>query len=235
LAERRFKDLRQELLRAGVAPRSARRAALEIESHFQQLTDEEIGRGASENDARIEAHRRLGANQELVLRYAARPELRAWSRRWPSLCFMIVPLLTYLAVAFATLVGMVSIVHRMGSYLHRIQVAPDVTREIDLAVRVVLLWCLPLCVAAAFTLLAGRRRVALRWPVMGIILVSALASLCTLVVTVKGGAELGEIRAGIGISPESLSEQSMHAALLVALSLVPLWTLRRAQRDRGLN
>jgi hypothetical protein len=90
LAEPRFQDLREGSLRAGVAPRHARRAVLEIEGHYRQLLDEETGRGVGERDARIEAQRRLGTNQELIQRYAAQRELRAWARRWPALCFTIV-------------------------------------------------------------------------------------------------------------------------------------------------
>jgi hypothetical protein len=73
VAEPRFRELWEELLRAGVAPRHARR--------------------------------RLGTNQELVRRYASRPELLAWSRRWPSFCFAIMPLLTYLVIGFSTLMA----------------------------------------------------------------------------------------------------------------------------------
>jgi hypothetical protein len=212
---------------------------LETECHFQQLLDEETGRGLGEREARNEAHRRLGGNEELVRRYAARPELRAWSRRWPSLCFTIVPMFMYLAVGFATLMAILSIAKLMGAYLHRLHVAPDITYDIDLAANVVLLWCLPLCVAAAYSLLAVRRRLALHWPVVGIVLISALASLVNVTVSITGGAEPGTVGAGIGISAQSLPQQSVHAALLVALSLTALWTVRRERRrhklDRNLN
>ena len=235
MAEARFQQLRQRLLHAGVAPRRARRAVEEIESHFQQLIDEDTARGASENAARSEAHRRLGTNQELLRCYAERPELRAWSRRWPSICFTIVPLFTYLAIGFGTLLGVASVAELMGPSLHRVRIASDVTLQIDLIAQVVLLWCLPLCVTAVFGLLAGRRRVALGWSLACIVLVSVLASLCNVVVKFAGGPRPGEVGAGIGFSPESLPGQSMHAAVLAALSLGLLWTLRRARRERDLN
>jgi hypothetical protein len=229
MADSRFEQLRQELLRAGVAPRNARRAALEIESHFQQLIDAECSAGAGEHDARLEAHRRLGTNLELLRHYAARPELCTWSRRWPSICFTIVPLIAYLAIALATLLGLWSIGDHMAPSLRRIHVAPGLTDGVDLAARAVLLWCLPLGVSAAFTLLAGRRGVALRWPFLAIVSISALASLSNVVVRVTGGAEVGNVGAGIAIPTEYSSSQSMHAGLLIALSLVPLWILHRAQ------
>jgi hypothetical protein len=128
------------------------------------------------------------------------------------------------------------IAHESRPRLSRIHVAPAVTRDVDLAARVVLLWCLPLCVAAAFTLLGSRRHTALRWPLMNIVLISTLASFSNVIVTITGGPDLGEVGAGIGASTASLSEQSMHAVILVAVSLLPLWwTLRRARRNRGLT
>jgi len=128
-----------------------------------------------------------------------------------------------------------SIAHRMDPYLHRIHVSPDVTHDIDLAARIVLLWCLPLCVAAAFTRLAARRGIALRWPLVCIVSLSTFASLSNVIVTVTGGPDPGEIGAGIGISTASLSGQSLHAAVLIALSSVPLWMLKRAQRNYHLG
>jgi len=236
MVDQRFNELREELLRVGVAARNVRRAVLEIQSHFQQLTDEERGRGASDHDARIEAHRRLGTNLVLVQRYAARPELLAWSHRWPSIWFLLLPLITYLAVSAATLMAVMAVAHQMMPYLHRIHIAPPVTYGIDLAARILLLWLFPSFVATAFAVLAYRRRVALRWPLIGIGLTSALASLINVAVRFTGGQTPGAVGAGIGLSPETLPGQVMHAAILASLALVPLWlAMRRAQRGYNVN
>ena len=92
MVDQRFSELRDELLRAGVAPPKIRRAVLEIESHFQQLVDEEVARGTSDHYARSEAHRLIGSNQTLVQHYATQPEFLAWSRRWPGIWFTLVAL-----------------------------------------------------------------------------------------------------------------------------------------------
>jgi hypothetical protein len=236
MVDQRFNELRDELLRVGVAARNVRRAVLEIQSHFQQLIDEECGRGVSDHDARIEAHRRLGTNQVLVLRYAARPELRAWSRRWPSIWFLLLPLITYLAVSAATLMAVLAVAHGIAPYLHQIHIAPQVTHGIDLAARIVLLWLFPLFVATAFAVLAYRRRISLGWPLIGIVSISALASLINVVVRFTGGPTPGAVGAGIGLSPETLPGQVTHAAILASLALVPLWlVMRRAHRGYNVN
>jgi hypothetical protein len=232
MGERRFEELREALLQAGVADQNVRRAVSEIESHFRQLVDEEVRRGAAPRDAGIEAHRLLGTNQVLIQRYAARPELLVWSRRWPGIWFTILPVITYLAVSAATLIGVLAVSHQMTTYLHKIHLAPEVTHRIDLAARIVFLWLFPLFVAGAFAVLAYRRRVALRWPLIGIASISALAALINVGVTFTGGPTPGEIGAGIGLSLKSLPSQVTRAAILASIALVPLWlALRRAQRE----
>jgi hypothetical protein len=236
MGEQRFAELREALLRAGVAARHVRRAVLEIESHFQQLVDAERGRGSTDAEAPIEAHRRLGTNQVLIQRYAARPELRAWSHRWPAIWFVLLPLITYLAIAGATLLSIVGIARAIAPYLHQVHVSPQVTYGVDLAARIVLLWVFPWCVAAAFAVLAYRRRVALRWPLIGIIVISALASLINVVVMFRGGPNPGEVGAGIGFSTKSLPEHLTRAAILALPALLPLWLgMRRLQRNYTVN
>jgi hypothetical protein len=236
MVDQRFNELRESLLRAGMAPRNVRRAVLEIESHFQRLIDDERGRGTNDHDARIEAHRRIGTNQVLVQSYAAEPELRAWSRRWPALWFMFLPLVMYLAISGAALMAVLVTAHQIAPLLHHVHIAPKVTHGIDLAARIVLLWLFPWFVASAFAVLAYRRRVALRWPLMGIVAISALASLLNVAVIFTGGPSPGEVGAGIGISTKSLPEQMARAAILALPALLPLWlAMRRVPRDYNLN
>jgi hypothetical protein len=236
MADPRFDELREALLEAGVAERKVRRAVMEIESHFQQLIEEECERGTSANDARIKAHVLLGTNEVLVLRYAARPELCTWARRWPAVWFMLLPLIAYIGICAATLLAVLVIANHMEPYLHHVHVAPKVTNAVDLAARIVLLGLFPLFVAAAFAVLAYRRRVSFRWPFSGIALISTLASLVNVGVRFTGGPSPGEVGAGIGLSPESLPGQLTRAVVLASLAMVPLWlAMRRQQRDAHMN
>jgi hypothetical protein len=236
MVEQRFNELREALFRSGVASHNVRRAVLEIESHFQQLKDEERRRGAGDADAGIEAHRRLGTNQVLVQHYAERPELLAWSKRWPAMWFVLLPLITYVLVSAATFATLLVVSHQLEPYLHAIRVAPHVTHGIELAASLVLLWVFPLLVATAYAVPAYRRRAAIRWPLAGIVLIGALTSLLNVDVTITGGHNLGEIGGGIGLSLASLPGQVMRAAVFTCLALVPLWLARhRAQRDCNVN
>ena len=236
MVDRRFSELREELLRAGVAPRKIRRAVLEIESHFQQLVDEEVARGSSDHYARSEAHRLLGSNQTLVQHYAARPEFRAWSRRWPAVWFTLVALAAYLALSISSLAILHTVVEHMSVYLSHVYIAPEVTYRIDLMARIVFLWLFSWFVAIAFAVLAYRRRVALHWPIAGIVALSILASLINVTVTLTGGPTPGEYGAGIGFSTRSLPGQMTRAVIIASLVSVPLWlATRRVQRNSRVN
>jgi hypothetical protein len=235
MVEKRFEELKGALLRTGVARRKVQRAVLEIESHFQRLLDEERHRGAADADARIAAHRRLGTNEMLLLHYAARPELHAWPRRWPAFWFAILPLITYLAVSAVTLAGVLMAADQMSPYLHKIRIAPQTTHGIDLTAHIMLLWIFPAAVIITFAVLSLRRRVALRWPIVGAVLISALASLINVSVRFTGGPTPGELGAGIGVSLESLPGQVTRAAILASLAVVPLWLARRRAHDYNVS
>jgi hypothetical protein len=236
MADSRFDRLREELLDAGVAGHKVRRAVMEIEGHYQQLIEDDCARGTSADDARLKANGLIGLNEMLVQRYAARPELCTWARRWPALSFLLLPLVAYVGVSAATLLSLLASAEHMSPYLHQVHVSPQVTSAVDLAARIVLLGVFPFFVAAAFALLAYRRRVSLRWPISGIVLISVLASLTNVVVRFTGGPTPGEIGAGIGLSSNSLTGQLTRAIVLIALTMIPLWlAIRRQQRNAHMS
>src|ERR1700719_2279026 len=230
MGEYRFTNLREALLRTGVAGRQLQRALVEIEAHFQQLLDEERGHGHNDQEARIAAHKRLGTNETLVLSYAAHPELRAWSRRWPVVWFMDLPLISYIVISAATLAGIAIIANQMPAYLRTVHLEPQTTELIDLTARILLLWIFPMSVFATVAVFAYRRRVALLWPLSGIAVTSFFASLLNVTLRFTGGATPGELGGGIGISPQTWPAQMMRAALLTALAVMPLWIAVRRTR-----
>src|ERR1700721_502393 len=223
MVDQRFGELREGLLRAGVATRKIRRAVVEIEGHFQLLLDDEVARGTPYHLARSEAHRLLGPNQTLLQHYAAQPEFRAWSRRWPAIWFTLVALAAYLALSISSLAILHTVVEHMRDYLRHVHVAPQVTYRIDLVARIVFLWLFPWFVAISFAVLAYRRRVPLHWPIVGIVVVSILASLINVTVIFTGGPTPGEYGAGIGFSTQSMPGQMTRAVIIASLVLCPLW------------
>jgi len=89
--QKRFVELRERLLRAGVAPRHVRRYLDELMDHVADLREEEVCAGKTAIDAEKAAVERLGPVDQLARAMTARPELRAWSARAPWAVFSVGP------------------------------------------------------------------------------------------------------------------------------------------------
>lgn len=232
MVERRFISLRERLLRAGIAPAHANRAAAELQSHFQQLVDAALASGASLDEAGVEAHALLGSDQDIVHRFVSQPELRSWVSGRAGLIFSLFPFLCFIAVSLLLLGVGWALSTPLGTYLHTVQLAPVVARRINMGAQLAFLWVAPVSISAAFAVLAYRRRVALRWPVAGVLALCAFVSLINFDLILRGGVDPGEARAGIGISMDALSGEAARAAAMAALVLGPLWlAVRRLRRQ----
>jgi hypothetical protein len=237
MANDRFDHLHEALLRAGVAPRHARRALTELEEHFRQLVDDGRSRGESVEQAESAAHRLLGADQSIIERFAAQPELRAWACRRPGLVFAAMPPLLFVAIIAATIVAVSAGADWAGGYLPDVQVAPELSRVAGVTARVLVLWCVPVLVSAFFARLAYRQRMALRWPCLAVALVSTLAGLGDFELVIAGPRLAGTIRAGLGWGLDTLLAQSVRALITSLVVLIPLVAAARAaartQRGEG--
>ena len=238
--EGRIASLREALLRIGLAPSRVQRALREIQAHARDLFDAAIARGASEAQARLEADERLGSNERLIAHYAALPELRAWSRRWPALWFTLMPLLSYLVLGATTMWVLVMAADGLSNTLHHVELAQATTRGIDLSAQVLFLGFYPWLVATGFGLLAYRRQVSRKWLVAAVCVVSVLASLINVSVVLTGSTSPaggpGEFGAGIGFSPESLLQPLLRALAVAGLALGAVWLVaRRAARGEDIQ
>lgn len=232
MVEQRFIILRERLLGAGIAAAHANRAAAELQSHFQQLEDAALARGVGRDEARIEAHALLGSDQDIVDRFVSRPELRSWASRRAGLLFTLVPLLCFIALPLLPALIAWAFSAPLTAYLHRIEVPPETSHRLDLGVQLAVLWIAPICISAAFALLAYRQRVALRWPVAGVLALCAFVSLINVEFVIRGGVDPGQAGVGIGLSMHSLPGQAARTAAMAALVLTPLWlALRRVKRQ----
>ena len=92
-------ELRERLLRAGVAPRHVRRYLRELSDHLADLTAEEERAGRSCADAEAAALARLGGMDELAKAMTEHREFHSWSVRAPWAMFGCAPLL-FLAGAY---------------------------------------------------------------------------------------------------------------------------------------
>lgn len=94
-----FNELRERLLRAGVAPRHVRRYLTELAEHLADLTAEEEHAGRSRADAESAAFVRLGGMDDLARAMIEQRQFQSWCARAPWATFGFAPLF-FLAVAY---------------------------------------------------------------------------------------------------------------------------------------
>ena len=82
-----FHELRERLLRAGIAPRHVRRYLTELSDHLADLRAEEERAGRSRADAESAALGRLGGMDTLAKAMIEQRQFRSWSVRAPWVVF----------------------------------------------------------------------------------------------------------------------------------------------------
>ena len=80
-------ELRERLLRGGVAPRHVRRYVRELREHLADLTAEERAAGRAPADAESAALARLGNIDDLAEAMIGQRQFRSWTNRAPWLTF----------------------------------------------------------------------------------------------------------------------------------------------------
>src|ERR1700692_1164160 len=87
-----FNELRERLLRAGVAPRHVRRYLTELADHLADLRAEEERAGRSRSGAEAAALVRLGGMDDLAKAMMEQRQYQSWCVRAPWATFGLAPL-----------------------------------------------------------------------------------------------------------------------------------------------
>jgi hypothetical protein len=232
--EHRFRSLEIAMIRRGVAPRHARRARIELACHHRELLMQAIARGEDPDQAEQVAHRALGSDALLMERYACQKELRSRAYRWRA-AYVLVPLLAFAALSAASMMSLLAVLAHWSGQLHRMSVSSSITHGVDRIAGFFFLWLIPLAAALGSGALANRQRIALRWPLAGILLLSVIVALMNVQLVVTGGPSPGYANAGIGFTPGALPRDLLRAAAMSALALAPVGWLRYRQSSRQLS
>jgi len=94
-----FSELRERLLRAGVAPRHVRRYLCELADHLADVAAEEERAGRGRAEAESAALLRLGAMDDLAKAMIEQRQFQSWTARAPWAAFGLAPLF-FLATAW---------------------------------------------------------------------------------------------------------------------------------------
>lgn len=175
-----FEDLRERLLRAGVAPRHVRRYLTELREHLEDLIAEEKRVGRDYEAAQRSALTRLGDAESLAKKMIERKEFRSWSHRVPWAVYCLSPLGALIVVNFLSLFLLVFLIEFYGSgSAHVPMMVPRWFSPIYTAITNVNLFLLPLLFGWAISFLAVRQRLKPLWPIVGLVVVAAFCGLQT--------------------------------------------------------
>ncbi|MGA8530670.1 MAG: permease prefix domain 1-containing protein [Acidobacteriaceae bacterium] len=220
---KQFHELRERLLRGGVAPRHVRRYLTELREHWADLTAEEMRAGRSPAEAETAALERLGRVEDLAQTMIARRELRSWTARAPWAVLGAGPVVAMVG-GWAVALG---ILWTGWTWFLQGRPTPFVPVHgfamVYFGVGRMLYYGAPLLAGWGIVLLAGRQRVRAAWPVMaGAILVALLGA--TGDVDVRPPAVPGQA-GDVGIRfyplPAQMGDAAVHAMVLLTLVVLP--------------
>src|SRR5450631_1323385 len=165
-----FHELRERLLRAGVAPRHVRRYLNELADHLADLRAEEERAGRSAADAESAALARLGSMDDLAKAMIEQRQFQAWSVRAPWAMFGLAPLL-FLAGAYV-----VALLILWSGWKIFLPGADTPFVRIDgfaafyFGAGRLFYFCAPLLIGWGIGFIAARQRLKALWPVVGLVL-----------------------------------------------------------------
>lgn len=170
-----FENLKERLLRAGIAPRHVKRTLHELRDHYEDAVRHEKSKGSDDVAAAQNAWMRLGDEDALVRSIIARPELRSLPARFPKLVFVAGPIAAWFGAIILTVLGIASIlpILRSAGALPALgTVPPEWSHAPLLAVCFFYARVLPLLVGGVVIATAIRQRVTSHAPVFGAALIA---------------------------------------------------------------
>lgn len=169
-----FDELRETLLKGGIAPRHVRRYLDELSAHLDDLTAQQREKGYDAEDAAIRAHARLGSDTELAGAMLEQKQFRSLAARAPWAMFGLLPPIAAMAAFFAVMVSLALIANAHGMVTNHSINAPPWFRLLVQTVFLLGNFTLAPLLALAFTLSATRQRLRPGWPLLAVLLITLL-------------------------------------------------------------
>lgn len=168
-----LRNVRERLLREGVAPRHVKRYVMELRDHLADLVERECNAGLTRPAAEAKARTILGTESQLVQAMLDRGAPRSVAAKAPWLAFGILPILLLLVLMI--LLGAASVGWFAPYQASPSTELPTSIRWLGLAVTAVGSYGIALLLALGCVVIAVRQRLTSRWVWAGLALV-ALAS-----------------------------------------------------------
>jgi hypothetical protein len=205
-----FHELRERLLRAGVAPRHVRRYLAELTDHITDLKTEEECAGLTPADAEFAALQRLGGIDDLSRAMIDQRQLQSWSVRAPWATFGLAPIIFLAGAWFVALFILWSgwTIFLPGADTpfggHHLYRFANLYFQADRA----LYFGAPILIGWGIGLIAARQRLSAAWPIAGL----------SLIALIGGTAQVHASRIAV---PRGLGHISMDFTLGSTMPLIP--------------
>jgi hypothetical protein len=232
-----FDELRERLLRGGVAPRHVRRYLSELGDHLADLTAEGECAGHNREDAESAALVRLGRMDDLASAMIAQRQYQSWCVRAPWAVLGLAPLFGLAGAWFIALFilwsGWTIFLPAADSPFIRIHGFAI----FYFGVGRMIYFGAPLLIGWGVGLIAARQRLQTSWPVAGLVLIALMGGTAQVNASRTAVASgVGHISMGfaLGSSVQGIAGSLVHALVILSLTVLPYlaWRLRS---DRALS
>ncbi len=234
-----FNQLRERLLRAGVAPRHVRRYLAELSDHLADLRAEGVREGRSLAEAESAALVRLGAIDDLTHAMSGERNFQAFTARAPWAAFGLVPLGLLAALyvvacsilAFGWLIFLPGADTPFGGHPH----GPIYSIEnIWFQTGRMIYFCAPYLVGWTIALAAARQRSRVLWPAIGLVVIAWCGGTSRISASrtqVPDSLAHIHLQMASVSSPHAIPSGLGHAAAILALTALPylIWRIQSAR------
>lgn len=230
---RQLCELRERLLRAGIAPRHVRRYLDELSDHLADLTAAEKSAGLSSSTAEAAALIRLGSVDHLAKAMLDQPALRSWSSRLPWATLGLAPVF---ALAVAWLIAFFMLWSGWQIFLPGAStpfVRIDGFAIAYFGIGRWIYFLAPFVSGWAITFIAARQRTKTSWATLGLTLVALFGGAGQVQVSRPTGlATAGHVSLGFAFGPSAHNTLNGLTYALVIFSLIAapylVWRIRQA-------
>jgi hypothetical protein len=233
-----FHELRERLLRAGVAPRHVRRYLSELADHFADLTEEEQQAGRNLAQAQSAALVRLGKTENLAEALLKQRQFQSWCARAPWVMFSVIPLIclgaAYLVACLYLWCGWKFFLPGADTPFGALAAPTDSLANMYFQAGKFYYYSAPIFVGWAIGIVAARQRLKAVWPTVGLVLIAWMGATARIqasrTAVPRGLGHINMVFFTLGSSSQPVFQSLLSAFVIFTLAMLPylVWRLRRA-------
>ncbi|MDX2141961.1 MAG: permease prefix domain 1-containing protein [Rhodospirillaceae bacterium] len=199
-----FSTLSETLLRGGIAARHVQRYVRELGDHFDDLVREAMAGGKSASDAEHAAAARIGSIDQLARTMLTRDDLKSLGARYPWAVYGLAPSLLLACAILLSVLAYGAIAVALKPDGDSPAIMPDWIQPFIDGWSWLITYPMPIILAGLTAWQGTRQRIGLAWILTGTGLVGLIGGFHDIgVIWPQAPGGHGEIRAGLGIEPNS--------------------------------